>query len=140
MKLKHIYLILFAFSILSCSKDPKTFIPHLNGYWEIEEVTLSDGSKKTYNYNDTIDYIEISDSLTGFRTKLKPNFSGAYETSKDKELINIKLENDSLHLMYSTLYANWKETVLNANKDQLLIINANKDMYLYKRYEPLNLE
>lgn len=140
MNLKKIGLIIFAFVILGCSADPETFIPHLNGYWEIEEVTLSNGTKKTYTYNDTVDYIEITDSLIGFRTKLKPNLSGTYETSTDKERLEIKLENDSLHLMYSTRYSNWKETVLNANKDQLLIINTNKDMYLYKRYEPLNIE
>ncbi|WP_425077055.1 lipocalin family protein [Psychroserpens sp. S379A] len=123
-----------------CSKNPNSFIPHLNGYWEIEEVTLSNGTKKSYTYNDTVDYIEISDSLTGFRTKLKPNLSGTYETSTDKEGITIKIENDSLHLLYTTPYASWKETVLNANKDQLLIINANKDMYLYKKYEAFNLD
>lgn len=136
----HICLIILSFFLINCSKDPETLIPHLSGYWEIEEVTLSDGSKKSYTYNNTIDYIEITDSLTGFRTKLKPNLSGTYETSTDKERIAIKIENDSLHLIYSTPYANWKETVLNANKDQLLIVNTNKDMYLYKRYEPLNLE
>ena len=140
MKLKNIYLVFITLVILGCSKDPKAFVPHLSGYWEIDEVTLSNGTKKVYNYNDTVDYIEITDSLIGFRTKLKPNFSGTYETSTDKERIVIQIENDSLHLMYSTPFSNWKETVLNANKDQLLIINTNKDMYLYKRYEPLNLE
>ena len=132
MNLKKVCLVVFAFVVLGCSKDPNTFISHLNGYWEIEEVTLSNGSKKTFTYNDTVDYIEITDSLMGFRTKLKPNLSGTYETSTDKERINVKIENDSLHLMYSTPYANWKETVLNANKNQLLIINTNKDMYLYR--------
>ncbi|WP_323788679.1 lipocalin family protein [Psychroserpens sp.] len=140
MHFKKVFVIIFTLVILGCSKDPQIFIPHLNGYWEIEEVTLSNGTKKTYSYNDTVDYIEITDSLVGFRTKLKPNLTGTYETSTDKERLEVKIENDSLHLMYSTPYANWKETVLNANKDQLLIINTNKDMYLYKRYEPLNLE
>jgi hypothetical protein len=140
MKSKKISFIIVLFVVFSCSKDPSTFIAHLNGYWEIEEVTLSNGTKKQYSYNDTVDYIEITDSLSGFRTKLKPNLSGSYETSTDKERIDLKIENDSLHLMYSTPYANWKETVLNANKDQLLIVNANKDMYLYRRYEPLNLD
>ncbi|WCO02567.1 hypothetical protein [Psychroserpens ponticola] len=140
MNIKKISLFVLILIFLSCSKDPKSFVPHLNGYWEIEEVTLSDGSKKSYNYNDTVDYIEITDGLIGFRTKLKPNLSGTYETSTDKERIEVKIENDSLHLMYSTLYSNWKETVLNADKDKLLIINTNKDMYLYKRYVPLNLE
>lgn len=140
MAIKKVSLLILIFTFLACSKDPKTFVPHLNGYWEIEEVILSDGSKKTYTYNDTIDYIEITDSLVGFRTKLKPNLSGTYETSSDKERIDIKIENDSLHLMYSTPYSKWKESVLNANENQLLIINTNKDMYLYKRYEPLNLD
>lgn len=140
MNLKKACLLIFAFAILGCSKDPKTFIPHINGYWEIQEVTLSNGTKKSYTYNDTVDYIEISDSLIGFRTKLKPNLTGTYETSTDKERIEIKIENDSLHLIYSTPYSDWKETVLNANKEQLLIINTNKDMYLYKRYEPFNIE
>jgi len=137
---KKTYLLLLIVTILSCSKDPASFIVHLNGYWEIQEVTLSNGTKKTYTYNDTVDYIEISDSLTGFRTKLKPSLTGTYETSTNKERIDIKIEKDSLHLMYTTPYANWKETVLNANENQLLIINTNKDMYLYKRYEPLNLK
>lgn len=140
MNLKKTSLILLLFIVFGCSQDPNTFIPHLTGYWEIEEVTLANGTKKEYSYNDTIDYIEITDSLKGFRTKLKPNLSGSYETSTDRERIDLKIANDSLHLMYTTPYASWKETVLNANKVQLLIVNANKDMYLYKRYEPLNLD
>ena len=140
MILKRLLAVILMSLVFGCSKDPSTFIPYLNGYWEIEEVTLSNGTKKTYNYNDTIDYIEITDSLTGFRAKLKPNLSGTYETSRDKERVVIDIESDSLHLLYSTPYSTWKETVLNANKEQLLIVNANKDTYLYRRYKPINLE
>lgn len=127
-------------AFFNCSNNPETFVEHIEGYWEIDEVTLKDGSKRDYNFNSTIDYIEITDSLTGFRKKLKPNFSGTFETSNDAEQLKIVLENDSLNLYYKTLFHSWKETVLNATKDELLILNANKDMYLYKRYEPINLE
>nr|WP_321235168.1 hypothetical protein [uncultured Psychroserpens sp.] len=130
----------FALVLFGCSENPETFIQHINGYWEIEEVTLSDGTKKEYTYNDTIDYIELSDSLAGFRRKLKPNFMGKYETSKSIETFSIKIEHDSLNVYYKTPYANWKETILKANETQLIITNANKDMYLYKRYQPLDLE
>ena len=74
MKNIHLYLLLFTSLLLSCSKNPETLIPHLSGYWEIDEVTLADGTKRDFNYNETIDYISVTDSLTGFRKKLKPSF------------------------------------------------------------------
>ncbi|MDX1774132.1 hypothetical protein [Oceanihabitans sediminis] len=138
--MKHYAFILVAFLVFSCSADPKTYIEHINGYWEIEEVTLHNGEKKAYNYNDTIDYFEINDSLNGFRKKLKPNFSGTFETSKDVENIKLVLENDSLNIYYTTPFSKWKETVLLATKEQLKIVNQNKHVYLYKRYQPLDLD
>lgn len=125
--------------LLNCSKQPEAHIPYLEGYWEIYEVTLPEGSKKIYDYNDTVDYIKISDSLTGFRTKLKPNVTGGYQTSKDVETFQLKIENDSLNVYYHTPFSNWKETILSASEHELLVINAAKVRYLYKRFQPLNI-
>ncbi|MGB6268250.1 MAG: lipocalin family protein [Olleya sp.] len=136
--MKKLYLLLLIL-ITSCSKNPEDYKQHLTGYWEIKEVTLTDGSKKEYTYNNTIDYIEIADT-TGFRKKMKPNIEGTYQTSKDLERFTIKIENDSLNIYYKTPFANWKETVLLASKNQLQIINQNKDLYLYQRYTPITIE
>lgn len=136
--MKRFFIILFTFLLVNCSKDPVQFIPFLEGYWEIKEVTLTDGSKKTYTFNDTIDYFHVSDSLTGFRKKLKPTLTG-FESSPIVETIILKVENDSLNLYYSTPFSKWKETVLSASENQLLVINEAKVRYLYKRYQPLNL-
>ncbi len=126
--------------MLSCSNNPESYISHLNGYWEIDEVTLPDGSKRDYNFNDTIDFISITDSMTGFRKKLKPNFDGTFSTSGDEETIKLVIENDSLNLYYKTPFSQWKETVLGATENQLIIQNQNKLLYVYKRYEPLDLD
>lgn len=123
----------------SCSNHPETHSKYLNGYWEIENVTFTNGQVKAYNYNDTVDYIEVNDSLIGFRKKLKPNFKGSFETSDDKELLRVVFENDSLNLYYETPFSKWKETVLEASETHLKVINANKVVYLYKKYEPLDL-
>lgn len=139
MKLKSFLPLLIIVLTFGCAKNPNTFLPHINGYWEINEVTLSDGTKRDYTHNDTIDYIELNDSLTGFRKKLKPNFSGTYQTSSDAEQVKAVFENDSLFLEYTTPYNTWKETVLDATENRLLILNANKVQYLYKRYQPLDL-
>ncbi|MGM5469955.1 hypothetical protein ACS386_06725 [Flavobacteriaceae bacterium LMO-SS05] len=137
--MKRLFLLFSILLLVSCSKNPEHFIPYLEGYWEIHEVTLPDGTKKTYSYNDTVDYIKITDSLTGYRTKLKPILTGGYQSSKDVEALKLKIENDSLNVYYKTPYSNWKETVLSASEQELLIINTAKVRYLYKRYEPLNL-
>ncbi|TXE05788.1 hypothetical protein ES711_14565 [Gelidibacter salicanalis] len=126
--------------VMSCSNNPEGFVTHVSGYWEIDEVTLADGSKREYTYNDTVDYFSVTDSLTGFRKKLKPSFDGTYTTSDDAESLTLKLENDSLNIYYSTPYANWKETVIKATEDQLLIVNEQNVRYLYKRFEPIIVE
>ncbi|MBV7267879.1 lipocalin family protein [Winogradskyella luteola] len=138
--LKKSLFILILVSFLSCSKNPETFIEHLNGYWEIEEVTLSDGTKKQYKFNETIDYIKINDSLKGFRKKLKPGVNDTYFTSDDAEALVLKIESGNLNMYYSTPYAQWKETVLEASPKHLKISNADKNVYLYKRYTPIKLD
>ena len=138
--MKNALTILILFLTLSCSKNPENYIEHLNGYWEIDEVTLPDGSKRDYGYNETIDFFSISDSLTGFRKKLKPNFDGSFSTFDDEESIKVIVENDSLNLYYKTPYAEWKETIIQADEHKLIIQNQNKIRYVYKRYEPLVIE
>lgn len=135
-----ILLLVFGLFLFSCSKNPETYIQHLEGYWEIEEVTMADGSKKTYKFNETIDYISLNDSLKGFRKKLKPGINDTYFTSADAETLELKIEDNTLQIYYSTPYANWKETVLEASEKQLRIINDNKNTYVYKRYTPIKLD
>ncbi len=134
------YGIILLILIFSCSKNPETLITHLNGYWEIEEVTLENGTKKQYQFSETIDYISINDSLKGYRKKLKPGINDTYFTSDDAEAITLKIENDSLNLYYSTPYAKWKETVLEASETHLKVSNSGNNIYLYKRYTPIHLD
>lgn len=132
--------LLSLFFLSSCSRNPAMSISHIDGYWEIESVTLSNGSKRDYNINQTIDYISINDSLIGFRKKLKPLFDGSFETSNDVERLHLKIENDSLNVYYETPYSTWKETILLASKQQLKVVNQNNDVYLYKRFTPINTQ
>lgn len=137
--MKHLILLCLIFVIISCKENPENYINHINGYWEIEAVKLANGEQREYTINQTIDFFEVNDSLTGFRKKLNPTFNGTFETSNNQERITVKVENDSLNIYYKTPYNTWKETVLRANKDHLELINKNKNVYYYKRYIPLDL-
>lgn len=138
--MKKFLILLLAISILSCSKNPEEHLEFIDGYWEIEKVIFTNGDVKAYKYNETIDYIKINDSLKGFRKKLKPGLNPKYITSQDVEGITVKIENDSLNLYYKTPYANWKETVLEANENSLKVLNDRETIYLYKRYKPIELD
>lgn len=138
--MRNTLMLLFIAVLFSCGNNPEKMLTNLNGYWEISKVQMHDGFEKDYNFNASIDYIMVNDSLKGFRKKLIPNIDGSYVMSQDAEAILVKIENDSLNLYYKTQMATWKETVLKATKDQLKVINSRKDVYLYKRYQPLDLD
>ena len=134
------FVLIFFMVVMSCSNNPEEYIEHINGYWEIKEVVFADGKKREYSINETIDYLQLNDSLKGFRKKMKPGINDTYFTSDDAEAITAKIEDNELNLYYSTLYFNWKETVLDADENQLKVRNENNVVYLYKRYQPINIE
>lgn len=133
-RLGFVVIILF----LSCQKDPKTMLPHINGYWEIEKVIAANGEEKNFTVNMWIDYIEIKEN-NGFRKKVRPTLEGKYIPAEAEEMIEIKIENDSLNMYYTTPFDTWKESILFADENKLIVINAEKFRYHYKRYQPLDL-
>jgi transcription elongation factor len=138
--MKRISVLLVIISVVSCSSSPERYLEHINGYWEIEEVIFTDGNKKVYEYNETIDYISVNDSLKGFRKKLKPGFNSKYIASEYTEGITVKIENDSLNFYYKTPFGNWKETVIMANREQLKVVNDRETIYIYKRHKTITLD
>ncbi len=137
--MKRLFILLLLLITYSCEQPVKNFIPHLNGYWEIEKVILASGDVHDYKYNPLVDYFKLTDSLKGYRKKLKPLIDGTFADSKDTEQFDIKIEHDSLNIYYNTKFSNWKETILFASDNQLKIINSNKNIYIYKPYKPLKI-
>lgn len=134
-----IFSCLFLF-LLSCKQEnTEQQIEYLNGYWEIEEVTLPGGETKSYSINMLVDFIELRDGK-GFRKKVAPQLDGSFQITEDAENIEIKVENNQVVLYYSTPFHNWKETVVKANENELILKNEEELVYTYKRFESLNLE
>jgi len=133
------FFILVILSIISCGKnDPKAQLQHLNGYWEIEKVETPYGEDRGYKFNERIDYIEVEDSV-GFRTKVLPRIDGTFVNSETQEKITVRIIEDSLRLNYSTPFAEWTETVLEANGELLKVKNDRGMIYSYKKFEKINI-
>lgn len=122
--------------LLSCNTDSsREKVDNLNGYWEITKAELPEGITKEFKYSEIVDFIEV-DSLTGFRKKVRPQIDGSFITTNDEEVFEVKLENDSINLYYTTPYANWKETVISSEENELVVINPRGIIYTYKRFTP----
>jgi hypothetical protein len=121
---------------LSCDRDStQEEIENLNGYWEITKAELPEGIIKEFKFSELEDYMKV-DSSAGFRKKVRPQLDGSFIASEDVEIFDVKLENDSINLYYSTPYANWKETLISSEENELMILNQDGIIYTYKRFTP----
>ncbi len=135
-KIIHIIALL---SFISCNRaNPEEYKQYINGYWEIERVVLPDGTKKEYNFNQSVDFFEVKDSI-GIRKKVQPKLDGSFIVTKDSELFTLEVQNDSLRMYYKTPLSEWKETVISAKENQIIIKNEDGNMYFYKPYKKISL-
>jgi hypothetical protein len=132
----------FFFSLLFVACKPKVSnadITKINGYWEIQKVELSQGGKKEYKVNETIDFFAVKDNK-GFRQKVMPQLDGTYLTNNIKEIISISTNEGSYYINYSTNYGKWKEEILEIKDSVLVLKNQDNLEYHYKRQIPFTLK
>ena len=140
--MKNVLLSLFtAVLFVSCQeKKAETFdVNLLNGYWEIEQVTLADGSKKEYKINESIDYFEVKND-SGFRKKVAPQYDGTYLVNDADEKLKIEKSAEGTFILYKTAYATWKEEITTLNKEQLILKNKQNIQYQYKKPVPFTVK
>ena len=131
--------IAFLFVLTACHQKVTTQdISKLNGYWEIEKVTFFDGAKKKYTYNESFDYFQIKGNK-GFRKKVMPQLDGRFLVNNQFEKIEITFEKGIAYINYKTPYAKWKEEIETISNEKLVLINAAKAEYHYKKAAPINI-
>lgn len=131
-KISLLFVLLFA---ISCAKpNPEEQMQNLSGYWEIDHVEMPSGKKKDFSANTIIDYIEVMGD-SGIRTKVSPKLDGTFRTNGTAENFTLKIENDSLRMIYKTPFDEWKETVIEAKDSTLIVINRDNKIYTYTQFE-----
>jgi hypothetical protein len=137
--MKKVIAIAFLFILSAChQKVTVQDISKLNGYWEIEKVILSNGTKKVYTYNESFDYFQIK-ANKGFRKKVMPQLDGRFLVNNQFEKIEITFEKDIVFINYKTPYAKWKEAIESLSNDKMVLINSSKTEYHYKKSAPINI-
>lgn len=139
--MKKIALLLFtALTLFSCGQSVSDKdLPKLNGYWEIQEAIMADGTKKEYKVNPTVDYFELK-GKTGFRKKVMPQFDGTYRANDLSEKISVGEAEGKMYINYVTDYAKWKEEIVALSDEELVVKNQHDMEYHYKRSEPVTVK
>lgn len=132
-------LYVFILVFTSCTKqNPEEIISNISGYWEIEKVITVEGIEKQYNFSQTVDFFEVK-GTTGIRKKVQPQLNGNFITTKDIESFTITIEYDSIWMHYKTPLSTWKETLIEAKNNQMIIQSEAGNRYFYKPYTKIEL-
>nr|WP_298793735.1 hypothetical protein [uncultured Allomuricauda sp.] len=127
----------------ACKKGPisEENLQYLNGYWEISEVVFSDGTKKSYTVNPTVDFIQLENN-EGFRKKMQPKFDGTYKTSgdiHDAELLQVTRTDSDFILRYSNEFSDREEVLTHLDSISFSVMGDDGNLYTYKRFQPIIL-
>lgn len=138
--MKRFLFLITTFLLTACTTSvSKEELLKLNGYWEIVEVEFSNGQKKSYKVNPSIDYIELKE-MKGFKKKVQPKFDGTYNVSNDSEPFTIIEKEDVFIFAYTNSLSEWKEKLIHVDDNTFTIKNEDNITYTYKRYEPIKIE
>ena len=125
--------------IVSCKPNSQEQIANLNGYWEIEEV-LKDGKQlKSYPFSNALDYFEVDSTMNGFRKKVIPNLEGKYIITQHRSNFKLSEDGHRLTITYDNDGVTYDEHIEAVAAEALIITNADGFVYIYKRYQPLDL-
>jgi hypothetical protein len=113
-------------------------IAKINGYWEIEKVVFDEGEDKDYKMNETYDFFEIKNDK-GFRKKVMPQLNGTFLVNDTQEAVEVRFVEDHVFLDYKTPFMKWSEEIVTLTDAELVLVNADKKEYHYKKTEAINL-
>jgi hypothetical protein len=138
--MKNIFKILILLLLLvGCKKEiTPADVAKLNGYWEIKKVVFDSGKDKDYDMNESFDYFEIANNK-GFRKKVMPQLNGTFLVNNTSEKIRVRFVNHHAFLDYTTPYTKWSEELLVLTDSVMVLENAQKIKYNYKKTGAINI-
>jgi hypothetical protein len=137
---KTVGILLLSLFFVTCQQQLKpTDIAKINGYWEIEKVSFDKGKDKDYSINESYDYFKIDKNNKGIRKKVMPQLDGTFLVNDAYENVTVRFKDDKAYIDYVTPFTKWSEEVIALTDDELVLMNAEKKEYHYKKTGPINL-
>ena len=132
--------VLLSILLVSCKQQIQpSDVVKINGYWEIEKVVFDEGEDKEYGANQNYDYFQIGKNNQGIRKKVAPQLNGTFLVNDTYENVSVRFQDGKTYLDYSTPYMKYSEEVIELTADELVITNAQKKEFHYKKATAINI-
>lgn len=133
-------IVLFSFLLVGCKQQiQSTDIPNINGYWEIEKVVFDEGEDKEYSASQNYDYFQINKNYEGIRKKVAPQLDGTFLVDDSFEKVRVRFQDEKAYLDYATPYMKYTEEIIDLTAEELVVLNAQKKEYHYKKATAINI-
>lgn len=133
-------IVLFSFLLVGCKQQiQSTDISKINGYWEIEKVVFDQGEDKEYSANQNYDYFQIDKNNQGIRKKVAPQLDGTFLVDDSFEKVRVRFQDEKVYLDYATPYMKYTEEIIALTAEELVVLNAQKKEYHYKKATAINI-
>ncbi len=133
-------IVLLSILLVSCKQQIQpSDVVKINGYWEIEKVVFDQGKEKEYGVNQNFDYFQIDTNNKGIRKKVAPQLDGTFLVNDAYENVTVRFQDDKTFLDYSTPYMKYSEEIIELTAEELVVTNAQKKEYHYKKATAINL-
>lgn len=124
--------------LFSCNQNSLGETQLINGYWQIKEAENPKGAIKQYDFIETVDFYEITDSI-GVRKKAKPTIQGGFKVSEDQETFTTEVTSDTIFLHFKNIYDARTDAVFDLSKNQMKVKSSTTGLiFTYERFEKID--
>ncbi|MGJ8684182.1 MAG: lipocalin family protein [Nonlabens sp.] len=128
-------ILLIAFiTITSCSNNATEMVNSMEGYWNIETVTLPDGTEREFPFSNHMDHFEIEGSM-GVKNRVSPTYDGQFVNYGSPVPFTWETVDGKVVLTFKDGEGRHQQTLKKCNESTLVLLHENGTEYIYKAHE-----
>lgn len=121
--------------LTSCGSNISDQLIHIEGYWNIENVTLPDGSEREFPFSNHMDHFEI-EGKQGIKYRVSPTYDGGFVNYGSPVNFTCEELDGELQLLFKDGEQSYTQTVVEATETELVLQHENGTIYTYSSYNP----
>lgn len=132
--MRKLFFILSITLLASCGNNATEMANAMEGYWNIETVTLSDGTEREFPFSNHMDHFEIEGS-NGVKNRVSPTYDGSFINYGSPVQFTWETVDGKVVLTFKDGAERYQQTLKKCDATTLVLLHENGTEYRYKAYE-----